>query len=69
MTIIPKFNMYLHSLVTLDFKDIDITLSMATCPHHTGNLLTLGAHAQRGLRYLVCLSVREIWHYRHQAGI
>ena len=32
---------------------------------------TLGTHAQRGLRYLVCVSVslREIWYYRHQAGI
>ena len=34
-------------------------------------LLTLGAHAQRGLQYLVCLSVcrRLFWHYRLRGGL
>ena len=39
-------------------------------PCLTHVFLTLGAHAQQGLRYLVCLSVchPEFWHYRLCGG-
>ena len=34
---------------------------IAVCLRHTVYLLTLGAHAQRGLRYLVCVSVTRFF--------